>query len=78
MPVSQSTRSKVDNLANAITERSEAEHPMLHPGWMVLKTSNPFADTEDGSSDGLFLVGKQARLYLGHCKLLNTTKQLNT
>ena len=63
MPVSQSTRSKVENLANAITERSEAEHPMLHPGWMVRKTSNPFADIEDGSSDGLFLVGKQARLY---------------
>ena len=63
MPVSQSTRSKVVNLANAITERTEDEHPTLHPGWMVLKTSNPSADTEDGSSDGLFLVGKQARLY---------------
>ncbi len=63
MPVSQSTQSKVENLANAINEGTVPDHPMPHSGWMVLKTSNPFADDEDESSDGLFLVGKQARLY---------------
>ena len=63
MSESQQTRSKVENLANAIIEEPEAEHPTSHPGWVVLKTSNPFADPGDGSSDGLFLVGKQARLY---------------
>ena len=37
MPVSQQTRNKVENLANSITEGSETEHPMPHPGWMILK-----------------------------------------
>ena len=63
MPESQRTRSQVENLANAIVEGSETEHPTPHPGWVVLKTSNHFADPEDASYDGLFLVGKQARLY---------------
>ena len=57
MSESQQTRSKVENLANAIIEGPEAEHPTSHPGWVVLKTSNPLADPEDGSSEGLFLVG---------------------
>ncbi len=63
MPASQQTRSKVENLANAINEGPETEHPVPYPGWVILKTSNPFVDPGDGSSEGLFLVGKQARLY---------------
>ena len=60
---SQRTRNKVEKLANAIIEGAGTEHPTPYPGWMVLKTSDPFADPDDASSEGLFLVGKQARLY---------------
>ena len=63
MTESHATRSKVENLANAINQGSETEHPTTHPGWVVLKTSNPFAGPEEESSEGLFLVGNQARLY---------------
>ena len=63
MPEIQQTRSKVEDLAKAITEGPETEHPTSHPGWVVLKTPNPFAEPEDGSSEGLFLAGKRARLY---------------
>ena len=60
---SQRTRNKVEKLANAINEGTGTEHPSPYPGWMVLKTSDPFADPDDALSEGLFLVGKQARLY---------------
>lgn len=70
MPETQQTRSKVENLAYAINEGPETEHTELHPGWVVLKTSNPYADLEDGSFEGLFLVGKQARLYQEALKAL--------
>ena len=63
MTESHHTRSKVEDLVKAIIEGPETEHPMPHPGWVVLKTSNPYADPEDRSYEGLFLVGKQARLY---------------
>ena len=70
MTESQLTRSKVESLAYAINEVPATEHPTTHPGWVVLKTSSPFADPEDGSSEGLFLVGKHARLYQEALKAL--------
>ena len=60
---SQRTRSKVEDLVDAIIQGPETEIPMAQPGWVVLKTSNPFADPKDRSYEGLFLVGQQARLY---------------
>ena len=63
MPVSQRTRAKIEGLAKAIIEGPETEHPSPHPGWAVFKTSDPFADPKDGSSEELFLIGIQARLY---------------
>ena len=59
----QATRSRVERLANAINQGPETGHLNTHPGWVVLKTSKPQADPEDGSSEGLFLVGEQARFY---------------
>ena len=70
MPETQQTRSRVESLANTINEGTETEHLTTHPGWVVLKTSNPYADPEDGASEGLFLVGKQARLYQESLKAL--------
>ena len=58
-----STRSKVVNLATAINEGPETGHSTSHPGWVVLKSSEPLADPEDGAYEGLFPMGKQARLY---------------
>ena len=63
MPESQQTRAKILNLANAIAKGPETELPSTRPGWAVLKTSNPFANPEDEASQGLFLIGEQARLY---------------
>ena len=70
MTESQVTRKRVENLANSINQGPDTEHPKTHPGWAVLKTSNPLSDPEDGSSEGLFLVGKQARLYQEALKAL--------
>ena len=63
MPENQQTRSKVESLVSVIIEGPETEYPTSHTGWMVLKASNLLADPEDESAEGLFLVGKQARLY---------------
>ena len=70
MTESQVTRSRVESLANAINQGPDTEHPKTHPGWAVVKTSNPFADPKDGASEGLFLVGEQARLYQEALKAL--------
>ena len=61
MTVSQSTRKSIDDLAKAIVEGLEKDYSM--PGAVVLKTSSPVPDIEGNEPNGLFLIGREARLF---------------
>ena len=63
MTVSQSTRKSIDDLAKAIVEGLEKDYSIPEAAYVVLKTSSPVPDIEGNDPNGLFLIGKEARLF---------------
>ena len=71
MTIDNSTRSKIQNLVDAIVKQSDKDSFMSAPGWAVIRNPKP-SPAGEIDDPGLFLVGDEARLYVEALRSLET------